>query len=238
MTQSPPALIRNVLLEEYGHFLDAQLNQEDSPGDEGEIWRNLVLGKPMDQDLLDTLRQENDWGTVTVEGQSVAVERALIVLTVNTEFDDNDGSASAGTGLSLRDAIIIANNNTANEYIIDLASGGNYFLTQSGSSNSGEDDFVYDLDIFSGTKATIRTLGSTPATINASTLLGDGQRVFEVFNGGTLTLNKVVVTGGSNINSYGGGIYNDGTLNLYQTTVKNNKGYSGGGVYNDYGALL
>jgi len=31
-----------VLLEEYGHFVDAQVNTLDSPGDEGEIFAALV----------------------------------------------------------------------------------------------------------------------------------------------------------------------------------------------------
>jgi len=231
VNQGSVAEVQAVLLEEYGHFLDAQVNGTDSPGDEGEIWRNLLLGKPMDQDLLATLRQENDGGFVTVNGQNVAVERALTVLQVNTEFDDNDGSASAGTGLSLRDAIIIANNNTQNEYIIDLASGGNYFLTQS-SNNSNSDHLVYDLDIYQNANVTIRTLGATPATINATTLLGNGDRVFEVRSGGTLTLNKVVVTGGRT--SFGSGIFNSGgTLNLFQTTVRNNNSSSEGGIYNN-----
>ena len=232
VNQYSVAKIRDVLLEEYGHFLDAQINVADTPVDEGEIWRNLVLGQPMDQELLATLRQENDWGTVTVDGQNLAVERALIVLTVNTTFDDNDGSASLGTGLSLRDAIIIANNNAANDYIIDLASGGTYFLTQSANSDT---QFVGDLDIFSGANVTVRTIGSTPATINASTLVGSGDRIFEVGGGGTLTLNKVVITGGAN--NSGGGINNGGTLNLFQTTIKNNSGYYGGGIINNGGTL-
>ena len=37
--------IRDVLIEEYGHFIDAQINDTDTPGDEGEIWRNLVLNR-------------------------------------------------------------------------------------------------------------------------------------------------------------------------------------------------
>ena len=37
--------IASVLLEEYGHYLDAQINAIDSPGDEGELFADLVLGK-------------------------------------------------------------------------------------------------------------------------------------------------------------------------------------------------
>ncbi|WP_017292911.1 hypothetical protein [Geminocystis herdmanii] len=126
--------IRNVLLEEYGHFIDAQINNQDSQGDEGEIWRNLVFNRKMSTAQLDTLRSENDWGTITVDGETLNVENSIITLTVNTFFDENDGSASTGAGLSLRDAIIIANNDTNNDYIINLASGQSYFLTVGSSS--------------------------------------------------------------------------------------------------------
>jgi hypothetical protein len=47
-------------------------------------------------------------------------------LQITTTLDQNDGTAD--NGLSLREALMIANNDTANEYVIELQSGGNYFL--------------------------------------------------------------------------------------------------------------
>ncbi|NCO76194.1 MAG: hypothetical protein GW795_01275 [Cyanobacteria bacterium] len=120
--------IRDVIIEEYGHFIDAQINDIDSQGDEGEIWRNLVLNKSMTQGELNSIRNENDWGTISVGGETLNVENSVITLTVNTFFDENDGTSS-GSGLSLRDAIITANNDTNNDYIINLSSGQTYFLT-------------------------------------------------------------------------------------------------------------
>ena len=38
------AAVLKVLLEEYGHFVDAQVNTTDSPGDEGAIFAALVQG--------------------------------------------------------------------------------------------------------------------------------------------------------------------------------------------------
>jgi len=37
-----PQVVAAVLIEEIGHFLDAQLNKDDTPGDEGYIFAQLV----------------------------------------------------------------------------------------------------------------------------------------------------------------------------------------------------
>jgi hypothetical protein len=193
LQNAQPYTIEGVIIEEIGHWLDSQINVVDSQGDEGEIWRNLVLNKPMTEAELNTLKSENDWGTITLDGETLNVENSVITLTVNTVFDENDGSATTGSGLSLRDAIIIANNDTTNEYIINLATGQNYFLTL--GSKDEDNALGGDLDIKDGAKITVRTNGNSPATINASTIVG-GDRVFDVLNDGTLTLEKLVVTGG------------------------------------------
>ncbi|MFN7202137.1 MAG: bluetail domain-containing putative surface protein [Aphanizomenon sp.] len=67
-----------VLLEEYGHFIDAHINQKDSAGDEGDIFSNLVRGNILSAVTLHTLNSENDWATITIDGQSIEVEQALI----------------------------------------------------------------------------------------------------------------------------------------------------------------
>ncbi|BAQ63251.1 Calx-beta domain-containing protein [Geminocystis sp. NIES-3709] len=80
--------IRDVLIEEYGHFIDAQINDIDSQGDEGEIWRNLVLNQPMTEAELKTFRNENDWNTVIVNGQILKVENNTITQLTNNITDD------------------------------------------------------------------------------------------------------------------------------------------------------
>jgi Ca2+-binding RTX toxin-like protein len=66
-----------VLLEEYGHFIDAHINQTDSAGDEGDIFSNLVRGNILSAETLQALKGENDWATITVDGQSIEIEQAL-----------------------------------------------------------------------------------------------------------------------------------------------------------------
>ncbi|MFK0731233.1 MAG: calcium-binding protein, partial [Gloeotrichia echinulata HAB0833] len=73
-TATSAALI-STLLEEYGHFVDAQINQTDSAGDEGAIFAELVQGNTLDAATLATLKAEDDHGTITVNGQIIQVEQ-------------------------------------------------------------------------------------------------------------------------------------------------------------------
>jgi Ca2+-binding RTX toxin-like protein len=66
-----------VLLEEYGHFVDAHINQTDSAGDEGDIFSRLVRGNILSAETLQTLKGENDWATITVGGQSIQIEQNI-----------------------------------------------------------------------------------------------------------------------------------------------------------------
>ncbi len=65
-----------VLLEEFGHFVDAYVNSSDSAGDEGEIFTALVLGESLSDDELKILREENDWAIVKINGEDTEIEQA------------------------------------------------------------------------------------------------------------------------------------------------------------------
>lgn len=70
-----------VLLEEYGHFVDAHINQTDSAGDEGDIFSNLVRGNILSAETLQALKGENDHATITLDGHSIEIEQGVIQLT-------------------------------------------------------------------------------------------------------------------------------------------------------------
>ncbi|MEY3222378.1 MAG: hypothetical protein RLZZ203_1234, partial [Cyanobacteriota bacterium] len=59
------------LLEEIGHFIDAQINLSDSAGDEGAIFAELVQGYSLDTQTLQALKAEDDYATITVNGQVI-----------------------------------------------------------------------------------------------------------------------------------------------------------------------
>ncbi|MCZ8125924.1 MAG: hypothetical protein O9304_03225, partial [Microcystis sp. LE19-114.1B] len=70
------AAIVNVILEEIGHYVDAQINQVDSAGDEGAIFAELVQGDALSDSQLALLRAENDWATMIIDGQLTAIEQS------------------------------------------------------------------------------------------------------------------------------------------------------------------
>ncbi|WP_322744332.1 Calx-beta domain-containing protein [Planktothrix mougeotii] len=55
-----PEAIISLLLEEIGHFIDSQINPEDAPGDEGEIFANLVQNIQLTPEQLQALQNEDD----------------------------------------------------------------------------------------------------------------------------------------------------------------------------------
>ncbi|REJ43087.1 MAG: calcium-binding protein [Microcystis flos-aquae TF09] len=93
-TASSAAII-NVILEEIGHYVDAQVNQVDSAGDEGAIFAELVQGNSLDVAILEALRGENDQTTIIVNGEIIQVEQADFTGTngndniTGTSGDDN-----------------------------------------------------------------------------------------------------------------------------------------------------
>jgi len=71
-------LITAVLLEEYGHFIDTQLNTADSPGDEGAIFSSLVRGKELSIDQLQQLKAENDHSVAAIGEEFIEIEQATV----------------------------------------------------------------------------------------------------------------------------------------------------------------
>jgi hypothetical protein len=60
--------VAGVLLEEFGHFVDSQINSVDAIGDEGEIFSDLVQGKALSQGELAALKGEDDSAVVVLDG--------------------------------------------------------------------------------------------------------------------------------------------------------------------------
>ncbi|MTJ34847.1 Calx-beta domain-containing protein [Dolichospermum sp. UHCC 0260] len=74
--QSHPEIIAQVLLEEIGHWVDSRINVADAPGDEGEIFSDLVRGQILNDEKLQYLRGKNDVATVVIDGQLIQIEQA------------------------------------------------------------------------------------------------------------------------------------------------------------------
>jgi hypothetical protein len=70
-----PDIITAVLLEEYGHYIDSQINVHDSAGDEGDIFARLVQGKTISPSELESLKAEDDTAMALLDGQVVQIEQ-------------------------------------------------------------------------------------------------------------------------------------------------------------------
>ena len=80
-----------LILEEFGHFVDAQVNATDTPGDEGELFSALVRGVNLSAAELSRIKTENDHAIALIGGEQVAIEQNEQLL-----FTDNfDNGASS-----------------------------------------------------------------------------------------------------------------------------------------------
>lgn len=71
-----PEAVAGVLLEEIGHYVDQELGNVDSPGDEGDIFARLVQGETIAGAELTALKAEDDSATIALNGQEFVVELA------------------------------------------------------------------------------------------------------------------------------------------------------------------
>ncbi|MEM9272051.1 MAG: FG-GAP-like repeat-containing protein [Cyanobacteria bacterium P01_F01_bin.143] len=79
--------VSDLILEEYGHFVDASINSVDSAGDEGAIFSGLVQGESFTESKLQQLQLENDQAIITLDGQEIAIEQQLSINTLPEDFD-------------------------------------------------------------------------------------------------------------------------------------------------------
>jgi hypothetical protein len=153
-----------------------------------------------------------------------------VSLTVTTFEDQNDGSSL--NGLSLRDAILQAQNNPSSEYIIYLGAGiYNLYIQGSEDSISTDDLNLRSGDLDLDGKITIIGLNPQETIINASDL---GDRIFHVRSQGFLNIENLTIQGGQS--TQGGGIFVEAgaTANLKNSIVKSNETTgAGGGISND-----
>ncbi|MGK7901770.1 MAG: M23 family metallopeptidase [Hormoscilla sp.] len=73
----PVDLLAEVVIEEVGHRIDELLNPgADTPGDEGEAFRNAVLDFSVSEAEQLRIQSEDDRGTVLLDEQVISVEQA------------------------------------------------------------------------------------------------------------------------------------------------------------------
>jgi len=87
LLNSNPAEAEKILTEEVGHAIDAKINVNDAKGDEGDIFSRSVHGEEISNAELTELRQENDSGTIEINGEKVEVEYGWLSDAVDSAGD-------------------------------------------------------------------------------------------------------------------------------------------------------
>jgi CSLREA domain-containing protein len=151
------------------------------------------------------------------------------VVEPNTFSDENGG----GTGCSLREAILATNTDTAfggcpaggGADTIPLVAGT--YVLSIPPNTTGDEKLDGDLDVEG--QLTITHAGVTPAAIDG----GGVHRVIHVLGSGGLTASGFTIRNGRT-DASGGGIRNEGNLDLSSATVTGNEttGSFGGGIAN------
>ena len=155
-----------------------------------------------------------------------------IILTVNTTVDENDGG-EGGTGLSLRDALLIAQQSPENNYIIEVEGGSTYTLNvDSGDPSENHLNLLGNI--------TIRATGDERAVIDASGL-ENPDVVLHIYEDANVNLENLTLTGGIAEGDdgveglrVGGGIFIDetATVTIADSLITNNSANgSGGGIF-------
>ncbi|MEB3318659.1 MAG: choice-of-anchor Q domain-containing protein [Cyanobacteriota bacterium] len=227
------ALVNRVVMEEMGHYIDARINAKDTPGDEGERFVHALLGTALTPSEERRVATENDRSLLALAGRVERVEKAEpLILDVTTSADENDGSGTLGLGLSLRDAILTANNNPATDIEIRLAGGQTYPLRASGFHEDLARKGDLDIKARTGSLRVVAT-GEDKAIITADNL-SIGDRIFDVLENANLSLSGLILSGG-NCAGDGGAIHVDegATLTILNGEIRDSRTLSdGGAIYN------
>ncbi|MDJ0604507.1 VCBS repeat-containing protein, partial [Microcystis sp. M53602_WE12] len=166
--------LKAVLLEEIGHFIDAQINSSDTPGDEGQLFSALVRGEVLTGEQIAAIQGENDAATITVDGQAVSVEMAVfnvfssVINSVGTyPYSVRLGDFNGDGKLDLATA-----NNVANNVSVLLGNGIGSFGT-----------------------ATNFAVGSSPRSVTVGDFNGDGKLDLATANYASNTVSVLLGTG-------------------------------------------
>ena len=104
-------------MEEAGHYLDDLVNTVDTPGDEGELFANWVMGEELTIAEIVAMKTESDRGTITLNDDGI--ERTIKVEYASA---DDPGVFTVGdTGKIIIDFLFDSGSYTGELAIFSLA---------------------------------------------------------------------------------------------------------------------
>ncbi|MGB3637363.1 MAG: hypothetical protein WBA39_07265 [Rivularia sp. (in: cyanobacteria)] len=87
--------VSDLVIEEYGHYVDANINSVDAAGDEGDIFSRLVRGESFSDGELQELKLENDKAVITLDGEEIAIEQYTYKRYLTNGNDNRDYTGGA-----------------------------------------------------------------------------------------------------------------------------------------------
>jgi hypothetical protein len=141
--------------------------------------------------------------------------------------------AGGHSGVSLRDAITLANTTPGNDDIVfNTGVTGTIALTAALPA-------IIDAStaITGGTAGTVTITGPSASSLIISGTAG-GFSIFTIVQGGNLSISDVTVTGANATSFNGGAFTNTGTLAISNSTIAGNSATVGGGIENRVGGTL
>ncbi|MDD1437977.1 PPC domain-containing protein [Dolichospermum sp. ST_sed10] len=146
--------INAVLLEEIGHFVDAHVKSQDTPGDEGELFSAIVRGVNLSSSDLARIHNENDQKLITIDGTTLSIEQSSIgigfVEGYRSWYDYFSYCASSdtwsfqigATGTS-SDYINVYNYSSLVDIVLTLGDEFGNYITSADTGFSGEGETLY-----------------------------------------------------------------------------------------------
>ena len=173
--------VSNLVLEEYGHYVDAQINSVDAAGDEGAIFSSLIQGESFSDGELQQLKLENDQAVVTLDGSEIAIEQQTSKTFGDVELVVEDFAFGAG-GWSSFDKFprtVADINGDGNADIVGFGQSGVLTALSNGDGTFGDvelvvEDFAFGAGGWSSFDKFPRTVADINGDGNAD-IVGFGQ---------------------------------------------------------------
>ncbi|MEG4323003.1 MULTISPECIES: FG-GAP-like repeat-containing protein [unclassified Microcoleus] len=192
--------VQEVLLEELGHKFDTLLNPGgDTPGDEGELFKDVVLDLPLSQAELLRIQTENDFGTVVIDNQVIPVEQSYNSLITSSPkltknrggWSDNDNYPRLSgdfNGDGQDDVVGFG----ADNLFVSLSNGNGTFGTANSTSPSASNGFTKNRGGWTDNNNYPRLIGDVNGD-NKDDIVGFGSnKVFVSLSKGDGTFNPLI----------------------------------------------
>ncbi|SVD72642.1 uncharacterized protein METZ01_LOCUS425496, partial [marine metagenome] len=176
--RSNPRLAAQTFVEEAGHHLDSKLNQSDTVGDEGEMFRRVLSGEALTAAQVHDIRTEDDTGTITVDGKEIEVEFWNPFKAVGNAISSAAkavGNAISGAAKAVGNAVVGAAKGVADgvvSVVKGVAGGVKSFVTGIGEGVGGFFSNVFKGNFGDAVDSLVR--GADKAFIQAPTRVFNG----------------------------------------------------------------